>query len=221
MENSAKLVIDHYQKTYELTFKLWEARNRTLLILLAVVAGATLVMVPTLGTRSLLFIYVGHSLDLKPDALAELEKGFPYGILQAILLFVILYLMVNLYHRARYVLRNYAYLGALEGEIRQLLGAGENSVSFTRESTFYWGHRDFLSGAVKYVYIILLAGLLLAFLGTITATDWKRGSVLLTIVDLAFAVPTIIFLFGFATSSVSLDRKEAIVPAKRAAARKS
>jgi hypothetical protein len=44
---------------------------------------------------------------------------------------------------------------------------------------------------------------------------------LLTIVDLAFAVPTIIFLFGFATSSVSLDRKEAIVPAKRAAARKS
>ncbi len=217
MDKTAELLVDHYQKTYQLTFKLWSERNKTFLLLLTVVGAASLMTFPALGTRSVLFIYMGHSLGLEGKSLDEFQQGFPYGILQAILLFVILYLMVNVYHRANYVLRNYAYLGALEAEIRQVLGLRENSVSFTRESTFYWGHRSFLSGSVKYVYIVLLGGLLLMFLGALTIADWRHGNWLLTAIDLVFSVPTLTFLLGFAVSSISMDREEAVVPKKRAA----
>ncbi|HEX4603976.1 MAG TPA: hypothetical protein VH724_08300 [Candidatus Angelobacter sp.] len=219
MEDSVKYLVDHYQKTYELTFTLWEGRNKTFLVLLGVVGVAPLVTFPALGARSLVFLYLGHMLGLKDDDVHSLQNGFPQRVLQAIILFVILYLTVNLYHRARYVLRNYAYLSALESEIRQTLSLREGAVAFTRESTFYWGQRDFLSGAVKYVYIVLLAGLLLTFLGVLTVADWKNGNHVLSLVDLIFAVPTLIFVFGFANSSVSMDRKHAIVVEPQAAAR--
>jgi hypothetical protein len=63
----------------------------------------------------------------------------------------VFYLTVNLYHRALYVLRNYRYLGKLEEEIREQLKISAESVAFTRESTFYWGDRGALLGAVKWV----------------------------------------------------------------------
>jgi hypothetical protein len=219
LENDAKHVIDHYQKTYELTFSLWEGRNNIFLTLLGLVGVATLVAFPALGTRSIVFLYLGHSIGLKETELLVLQNGFPFGLLQAIFLFLILYLTVNLYHRARYVLRNYAYLSALETEIRQMLGLGEGAAAFTRESTFYWGHRDTLSGAVKYVYIVLLGGLLLSLLFTLIVSDWRSGNLLLSVVDMTFAVPTLTFLYGFAISSVSMDRKHATDSESQAASR--
>ncbi len=51
-------------------------------------------------------------------------------MLQGIGLFVVFYLMVNLFQRATAVLRNYAYLGELESEIRSLLGYGPQAVPF-------------------------------------------------------------------------------------------
>ncbi len=211
MEDITKNLIDHYQKTYELTFDLWEGRNKIFLMLLAAIGLAPLLTFPALGTRSLLFLYLGHTFGLSEKDIAVVQSGFPFGVLQSILLFAILYLTVNLYHRARYVLRNYAYLSAIENEIREALGLGENTVAFTRESTFYWGSRDFLSGAVKYIYIFLLAGLLLSFLGSLIVVDWKSGNHLLSAVDIAFAAPTLTFLYGYATSSVSMDHKQGIV----------
>ena len=91
---------------------------------------ATLVMFPALGARSILFLYVRHLLSLTDGELKNVQSGFPFGILQAIFLFVIFYLTVNLYHRSRYVLRNYAYLGLLEEEIRQELALPAWSLSF-------------------------------------------------------------------------------------------
>ncbi|MGB8770659.1 MAG: hypothetical protein WCC92_13645, partial [Candidatus Korobacteraceae bacterium] len=208
-------LIDHYQKTYELTYTLWKGRNKTFLILLGAIGVATLVTFPALGTRSLLFLYVRHSLDLKESELGMLQSGFPFGILQAIFLFVIFYLTVNLYHRARYVLRNYAYLGRLEKEIRQQLALPDTSVAFTRESSFYWGSRDRFSAAVKYVYITLLSGLLVSFLAATIIGDLKTGKTLLTVVDIVFAVPTLIFLTAYAIASVSMDGEAAIVPKER------
>jgi hypothetical protein len=146
------------------------------------------------------------------------QSGFPFGILQAIFLFVIFYLTVNLYHRARYVLRNYAYLGRLEKEIRQQLALPVTYVAFTRESSFYWGSRDLFAGAVKYVYIILLSGLLVSFLVATVIGDWKTGNHLLTGVDILFAIPTLAFLAAYAIASVSMDREEAIVPKESAKA---
>ena len=126
-------------------------------------------------------------------------------MLQTILLIVIFYLMVNLYHRAVYVLRNYRYLGLLEAEIRSHLELDENSVSFTRESTFYWGQRSVLSGAVKFAYIGILGALLIAFLFARVAADFSSENVYLPYVDLAIAIPTLLFYFEYARSSVGLD----------------
>lgn len=212
MESTANCLIDHYQKTYELTYALWKGRNNTFLVLLAAVGVAALVTFPALGSRSVLFLYLGHSLGLEQKDLSALQNGFPFGLLQAIFLFVIFYLTVNLYHRARYVLRNYAYLSALEREIRQQLALPEATVAFTRESTFYWGNRDLFSGAVKYVYIILLSCLIVSFvLGTVIE-DWSRHHWLLTAVDVLFAIPTLAFLIAYGHASISMDTKEAIAP---------
>lgn len=210
MEDTAKHLVDHYQKTYELTFTLWETRNKTFLILLGLVGIAPLITFPALGTRSLLFLYLRHALGLNENDLHTLQEGFPYGLLQAIILFVVLYLTINLYHRDRYVLRNYAYLSALETEIRQKLALNTVAVAFTRESTFYWGQRDVLAGVVRYVYIVLLAGLLFSFLGALIVADWRSSNYLLALVDIVFTLPTLVFVFGCAKSSVSMDRKHAI-----------
>jgi hypothetical protein len=214
VDTTAKYLFDHYQKTYELTSALWKGRNRTFLILLGAVGLATLVTFPALGTRSVLFLYLAHTLGLEQKDVGSLQNGFPFGILQAIFLFVIFYLTVNLYHRSRYVLRNYAYLGALENEIRQQLGLSAPSVAFTRESSFYWGNRDIFSAAVKYVYIILLSGLLLIFLVATIVADWSSGNWVLAAVDILFAIPTLTFLAAYAIASVSMDRERVIVPSE-------
>jgi len=219
VDTTAKYLTDHYQKTYELTYALWKGRNKTFLILLGAVGLATLVTFPALGTRSVLFLYLAHSLGLEQKDVSGLQSGFPFAILQAIFLFVIFYLTVNLYHRARYVLRNYAYLGALETEIRQNLALSAPSVAFTRESSFYWGNRDIFSAAVKYVYIILLSGLLVSFLAATIIADCKSGNRLLTIVDILFAVPTLTFLAAYAIASVSMDHGGATVPKEQAKAK--
>jgi hypothetical protein len=218
VEDIAKHLIDHYQKTYELTFNLWEGRNRIFLMLLGAVGAAPLLMFPALGTRSLLFLYVGHKFGLSEAEVLALQTGFPFGILQSILLFAILYLTVNLYHRARYVLRNYAYLSAMEHEIRATLNLSNNAVAFTRESTFYWGSRDVLSAAVKYIYIFLLAGLLLIFLGSLIVVDWRSGNHPMAAIDIVFAAPILTFLYGYATSSVSMDRKNISISATQSSA---
>ncbi len=219
MESTAKYLIDHYQKTYELTYALWKGRNKTFLVLLAAVGIAALVTFPALGSRSVLFLYVGHSLGLEQKDLTALQNGFPFSLLQAIFLFVIFYLTVNLYHRARYVLRNYAYLSALEREIRQELALPESTVAFTRESNFYWGSRDGFSGAVKYVYIILLSFLIVTFLVATVIGDWRSHRMLLTGIDVLFGVPTLLFLFAFARASHSMDNEEAITQKTQAKAK--
>jgi len=202
---------EHYQKTYELTYAAWKSRNNTFLALLAAISVASLVTFPILGTRTLLFLYFQHLLGLKDGQLHELHAGFPFGILQAIALFVIFYLTVNLYHRALYVLMNYAYLGALEAEIRAALGLSRSSISFSRESSFYWGKRDPLLWTVKWVYIILLSLLLIAFLAGTMIQDWRGGEWFRVVIDAVFGGPTLLYLFAYAKASVKLDRKEAVV----------
>lgn len=165
MPDVTAALVGHYEKTFELTYKLWQQRNRLFLLLLAVISTATFLSFRTPFGDTLLASWIANSAGLTEDTeIVALRKSFPYELLQTILLIVIFYLMVNLYHRAVYVLRNYRYLGLLEAEIRSHLNLDANSVSFTRESTFYWDQRSVLSGGVKFVYIGILGALLIAFL---------------------------------------------------------
>lgn len=160
-----------------------------------------------------MFLCVRHSLGLIEVELKNVQSGFPFGVLQALFLFVIFYLTVNLYHRSRYVLRNYAYLGLLEKEIREQLPLPDSSVGFTRESSFYWGQRDAFAPWVKVAYVRLISGVLVAFLLATIYGDLKSGNCPLTVTDILFALPIGIFLYATASSSIQLDKEGAVTPA--------
>lgn len=205
-------VVEHYQKTYELTYALWQQRNRTFLLLLGVISIATLLTFDVPQTQPLLVDVVAKFAGVTDNSrLAELRRGFPFGLLQSILLVVVFYLMLNLYHRAVYVLRNYRYLSRLESEIRVHLKLPDDSVAFTRESTFYWGERSIASGAVKWVYIAILGVMLAAFLGGRVWEDVRIENTGLVLADLAIAIPTMLFFLAYARSCVSLDTANVIV----------
>lgn len=216
MKDNAEILAEHYQKTYELTYELWKQRNQTFLILLAVIGAATLLTFGATQTNPLLVRWIAKGLDItdKQD-IQELARSFPFGLLQSLLLVVVFYLVVNLYHRALYVLRNYRYLAALEREIRGQIGAPSESLAFTREGSFYWSDRSFLQSSVKWCYIVLVGCLLFAFLGGRIYEDFKIHTLTLALVDLAISFATSLFFLAYARSSVSMDTEKAVLRSKR------
>ena len=203
IEKKAELLVQHYQDTFDLTYKFWSQRNRIFLILLVVVALASLLTyVPE--TNSILLSWLGKVVGITDQN--ELRKSIPFAFLQGILLAVVFYLMVNLFHRALYILRNYNYLGELEREIRTILDFTENDKAFTRESTFYWNKRQWPLTTVKYVYVIFLGVLLLSFLGGRICSDFCMGNLLLSLVDIAIAIPTLGYFIAFSWYSIGLDK---------------
>lgn len=88
---------------------MWKQRNRTLLLLLAVIVWATLLTFRAPQANSLLVDLIRKLLDESaPTRIYEFRKSFPFGLLQSILLIAVFYPMVNLYHRAFPVRRNTA-----------------------------------------------------------------------------------------------------------------
>src|SRR6266404_1560775 len=97
----AAALVQHYQKTYELTYEMWKQRNRTFLLLLGVIGVATILTFRAPQANSLLVDLIRKLLDVsEPARIDELRNSFPFGLLQSILLVAVFYLMVNLYHRA-------------------------------------------------------------------------------------------------------------------------
>jgi small-conductance mechanosensitive channel len=221
MKDKAGILADHYQKTYELTFELWKLRSQTFLILLAVIATGTLLTFSPTETNPLLVLWIAKILEVKTDpGIQELSRSFPFGLLQTLLLVVVFYLVVTLYHRSLYVLRNYRYLAALERDIREQLEAPPQSVAFTREGSFYWSDHAFLQGAVKWCYIVLVGGLLFAFLGARIYQDFKTRTLTLAAVELVIALATSLFFLAYAGSSVTMDQEQSMLPARRPGAKK-
>ncbi len=221
MKDKAEILAEHYQKTYELTFELWRQRNQTFLILLAVIGAATLLTFSAAQTNPLLVLWIAKVLEVKDEkGIQELGRSFPFGLLQSLLLVVVFYLVVNLYHRALYVLRNYRYLAELEREIRGQLEAPPESVAFTREGGFYWSDRAGLQSAVKWCYIVLVGCLLFAFLSARIYQDFRTRTLTLAGVDLVISIATSLFFLAYARSSVSMDTEKAVVRSKEPPATK-
>ena len=201
-EKRAELLVDHYQKSFELTHEMWKQRNLMFLRLLATIGLAALfAFVPQLSNW-LLINYIAKATDSQAQ---ELLSGFPFGLLQTIIMFVVFYLMVNLHHRAQYVLRSYKYLGDLESEIRELLNLGPEHAAFTRESGYYWQHRGRFAGLVKWIYFVLLGGLLMTFLTVQLVFDAREGDIGLLLADGAIAIAILIFFYAYTRSSVIED----------------
>jgi hypothetical protein len=198
MDEKTTLLAEHYQKTYELTLQMWEQRNTTFLLLLAVVGSAAVLTFNIPQAEPLLVDVIAKIVGISDAArLKELRQSFPYGIVQSILLMIILYLMVILYHRTAFIQRCYAYVGSLESEIKRGLGLPEEAVAFTRESKFYRNHKAPFARFVAITYIGTLGVLLVAFLGTRIYADFAAGNWIIGLVDIALAVPTLLFFVGY------------------------
>ena len=202
MQSAADLLAEHYQKTYELTLDVWGQRNQTFLILLAVVGGATLLTFNASETQPLLVDIIAKLLSIEsPDRQSQLRASFPYGLIQTILLMVVLYLTLVLYHRTSFIRRSYRYLGELENELRTAMGLPDGSVAFTREGKFYEKHSPVLSRAVGITYVGMLGLLLLAFLGMRIFTDFSSGNYVVSAIDFLLAVPTVLFFGAYVHAS--------------------
>ncbi len=211
MSEKAEIIANHYQQTFDLTYKIWALRNRSFILLLVVIAIATVLTYRPSDTQPLLVAWVAKLLDIGTPAEKEkLAQGFPYALLQSLFLSVVFFLVFNLYHRTQFILRSYAYLGAIESEIRTELDISDSQVAFTRESNFYWTRRPFLMGSVKFVYVLLLGGLLGAFLLGRIWSDFTAMSYLLVFVDLAIAIPIILYFFGYANCTLRFDSADVL-----------
>lgn len=205
MTEGIDLLAEHYEKTYETTLKVWEQRNRTFLILLAVVGVATLLTFNVPQAQPLLVDLIAKVLAIKDTArIAALRVSLPYGLIQSILLMVIVYLMVILYHRTTFILRNYQYLDSVEKEIREGLKFPDDKVAFSREGSFYKEHKPYLSKLVGLAYIVMLGVLLTIFLGMRVYTGITSGNVWFTIIDVLLSLSALIFFGAYALASSSV-----------------
>ncbi|MBI3913036.1 MAG: hypothetical protein HY327_02390 [Chloroflexi bacterium] len=199
----AKLIAEHYQRTYELTSELRKDRNRIFLILVGFLALATLLF--SLGqtsANSLLVRLVAKLLDLTDvKEIDALKTNINFDLLQTMVLAVVFYLTVNLYHHTTTVLRHYAYLGKLETEIRDALGLDAKSISFTREGAFYSQDPSFWLRLVGKVYVLILFVLLGGFLVLHLTQDVQAGFSLFTVADVAIALAIAGYFFAFSTAS--------------------
>ncbi len=207
MKDGTELIAEHYQKTFELTLKLWDARNMTFLLLLFVVGLGTLITFKVDQAEPLLVDLIAGLLNIEDAGrIGELRTSFPYGLIQSILLMIVLYLTVQLYHRTINITRNYSYLAHLEEEIREGIGIQQHQLSFTREGSFYWQNSSEFSKLVGVTYILMLGLLLIAFFGMRILVDLLAADIFVIIVDVLLAVPTLIFFGKYAYSSSSIIR---------------
>ena len=205
MTEGIDLLAAHYEKTYETTLKVWEQRNRTFLILLAVVGVATLLTFKVSQAQPLIVDLIAKIFAIKDTArIAALRISLPYGLIQSILLMVILYLMIILYHRTTFILRNYQYLDAVEKEIRKGLKFPDDRVAFSREGSFYKEHKPYLAKFVGLAYIVMLGVLLTVFLGMRVYADLTSGNVWFTIIDVLLSLSALIFFGAYAHASSSI-----------------
>ena len=204
MADSAQLLAEHYQKTFEVTLDVWGQRNQTFLFLLAVVGFATLLTFSATAsaTQPLLLDLIAKLLSIESESRQrELRASFPYGLIQTIMLMVVLYLTLVLYHRTTFIKRSYLYLGKLETELRAALGLAADSVAFTREGQFYESNSSSLRHAVGIAYIVMLGLLLFAFLGMRILTDFGSGNIVTGVIDLVLAIPTTVFFVAYVRAS--------------------
>jgi hypothetical protein len=201
-----QLITEHYQKTFELTYETWKERNKLFVYLVLVTGLGLLLVLQVPEANTLLVDGIVKLLGITDKArISQLHKDFPLEIILSIILIIVFYLMQRLYSTSLAVLRNYAYLAALEKEIRQKLALTENSVSFTREGTFYWGHRSFAQTVSKWNYVLVILIVLLPFILLKLLSDFASTSILITVVDAFVAIMTFVYYGAYAFSTATLD----------------
>ena len=195
MDPAIKILAEHYQRSYEATYKFWRQRNSGFLILLALIAASALLTASPSGGHPILLSALASRLGVtNPSDVASLQSTFPFQLVDSIVLLGVFYAMVNLYHRACAVLRGYGYLSAMEKEIRPMLGLRSGAISFSREGAFYNSHQPEGLKTVPAAYVGLLGLLLVLFLYERLSYDVRQSMAgPHTVVHVLWAVVFLIF----------------------------
>jgi hypothetical protein len=210
----ADVLADHYQKTFEVTSENLKERNK-LFVFLVLTAGIGLMLLLRVPTADALIVAaIAKFLGITDEtAKATLQASFPFHILLSGFLVVMFYFMQRLYSTNLSVMRNYQYLGAMEAEIRNHMHLPVNSISFTREGSFYWGKRRMMQKASKWLYIIVLFIVLVPFIAFKIQADlnpenlaWPTWIILL--VDVIVSLMTILYWLEYSYSSIRLDKEK-------------
>ncbi len=200
------VLAEHYQKTFEVAYDSWKERNK-LFVYLVLVAGLGLMLLLRVPTADdLLVDAIAKFLNITdPLRKAELQNGFPFDILLSAILVTMFYFMQRLYSTNLSVMRTYMYLGALEKEIRESLRLPANSVSFTREGSFYWGKRTKMQFMSKYYYTIVLFIILIPFIVFKVIADFQAQNFSVLLVDTTVSLMTILYWWEYAQASFRMD----------------
>jgi uncharacterized membrane-anchored protein YitT (DUF2179 family) len=157
-EKKAEVLAEHFQKTFEFNHSRWEERNKNFLVLLGITGVELLLIYRTDGVlRVMADFYSNFLKDKGPD---DIASGFPFNLLISILLIVILYLMIQIYHRTSHINSTYGYLEKVEGELRNTLEITIGH-SLTREGAYYKNNQRYLLKLTGVVYALILGALLL------------------------------------------------------------
>ena len=142
-------ILDHYNTTAELNWNLWEARNRSFLLLIVAISLAGV-----LANDDVLLGVVKSLCDqvtkVKCEQLAP--GGTSYMMMHSVILVLVCYYMLTLYHRTASVIMSYKYMAELEKELRYGMGFASGEVAFTREGEYYSGHRPRSFSVIKWLY---------------------------------------------------------------------
>lgn len=203
MNSGTELIVDHYNKTYDLTFNLWEARNKILLCLFLCIGITVFLTFNVAEAQPLLIDIITKSIGITDASrISELRKSFPYSVVHSALLLIIMYLIINLYHRSAFIHRNYVYLSKLEEDIRSRLSINQESKVFSRESAFYDENKTFASKYIGVIYVLVVSFFVLSFLSVRLYLDVLSASKLIIFYDISVGLVISIYLYSWAKLSI-------------------
>lgn len=203
---NVEVLATHYQKTFEVAHDYWKERNR-LFLSLVIAAGIGLLILLRVPEADRLFVdVVAKFLEIDdPTRKAQLYSTFPFDLVLSMILIVLFYLMQRLYSTNLSLMRNYIYLGAVEGELRSNLNLTSDSVSFTREGKFYWKRRMVMQTASKWYYIFVLFIILAPFIFLKLQADWQSPNWLVILVDSVVSLMIFLYWAEYAYAAIKLD----------------
>ncbi|MBI5932878.1 MAG: hypothetical protein HY867_04160 [Chloroflexi bacterium] len=204
--DAADALTNHYQKTFEVAYDSWKERNK-LFVYLVLVSGLGLLLILRVPeTDKLLVDMIATLVKIEdPARKLELYSAFPFDLVLSMILVAMFYFMQRLHSTNLSVMRNYMYLGALEKEIRGHLRLPAESVSFTREGSFYWGKRTKMQSMSKYYYAIVLFIILIPFIVLKVIADFQAPNFIVIPVDVAVSLMTVLYWAEYSYSAFRFD----------------
>jgi len=196
MSSKVNYLVEHYNRTSDITGRFWLQRNATFLILVLVIAAAALLTSPE--TMNLLATALLGAANLDRGEREAIRTGLPYTAIHIAFMVTMFYLMVTLYHRHASIVRNFVYLGLLEAEIRRELGVAQEDIAFTRESSFYFSQQSLILRMMKALYILILGGLLAAYFFLRVTNDIEGDNFVLLVVDIVLGAALLMVFIGYA-----------------------